>query len=188
MAPMGATEPSIYEVGRAAKSKSKEITSVLKRQLSESTEFSPSFPLEFAGTSGGAQTRTLGDDMIPSDAEVVPVEGVFRTGKPSGSLCRFQPQISDEQLPAGDKQKIRGKTVLVAGATGGVGSQVVQCLRNEGVKVRALVRDYTKALADFDNTNNVCNLRMHEQAQAASFHHERACAVRRSGRRSLKWN
>ena len=84
--------------------------------------------------------------MIPSDAEVVPVEGVFRTGKPSGSLCRFQPQISDEQLPAGDKQKIRGKTVLVAGATGGVGSQVVQCLRNEGVKVRALVRDYTKAV------------------------------------------
>lgn len=46
----------------------------------------------------------------------------------------------------GNRQKIRGKTALVAGATGGVGSQVVQCLVNEGVKVRALVRDYTKAV------------------------------------------
>lgn len=35
---------------------------------------------------------------------------------------------------------------MVAGATGGVGSRVVQCLVNEGVKVRALVRDYTKVV------------------------------------------
>lgn len=36
--------------------------------------------------------------------------------------------------------------MLVAGATGGVGSQVVQCLCNEGINVRALVRDYTKVV------------------------------------------
>ena len=59
----------------------------------------------------------------------------------------FYRQISASNLgAAGNKQQLRGKTVLVAGATGGVGSQVVQCLRNEGVKVRALVRDYTKAV------------------------------------------
>ena len=40
--------------------------------------------------------------------------------------------------------------MLVAGATGGVGSQVVQCLCNEGAKVRALVRDYTKVVRPFD--------------------------------------
>ena len=90
--------------------------------------------------------------MIPSDAEVVPVEGVFRTGK---SLCYWTSlkaaQGPDElTLAAGNKQKIRGKTVLVAGATGGVGSQVVQCLCNEGIKVRALVRDYTKVVWPFD--------------------------------------
>lgn len=51
---------------------------------------------------------------------------------------------------AGNNQKIRGKTVLVAGATGGVGSQVVQCLCNEGAKVRALVRDYTKVVWPFN--------------------------------------
>lgn len=84
-----------------------------------------------AGT-GAQQARVLGDEMIPSDAEVVPVEGVFRTG---------------------NNQKIRGKTVLVAGATGGVGSQVVQCLCNEGAKVRALVRDYTKVNSDMYSQN-----------------------------------
>lgn len=90
----------------------------------------------------------MGDDMIPSDAEVVPVEGVFRTGD---SCCdqtfRNAGQgPGDLTLAAGNKQKIRGKTVLVAGATGGVGSQVVQCLCNEGINARALVRDYTKVV------------------------------------------
>lgn len=78
------------------------------------------------------RAQTIEDDMVPSDAEVVPVEGVFRTG---------------------NRQKTRGKTALVAGATGGVGSQVVQCLVNEGVKVRALVRDYTKASSDLYMNN-----------------------------------
>ena len=50
-------------------------------------------------------------------------------------------------MVVGERQKLRGKTVLVAGATGGVGKQVVQVLLNEGVKVRALVRDYTKAVS-----------------------------------------
>ena len=48
---------------------------------------------------------------------------------------------------AGDKQKLKGKTALVAGATGGVGGQIVRTLRASGVKVRALVRDYTKAVS-----------------------------------------
>ncbi|DBA79810.1 TPA: hypothetical protein ACH3X1_008471 [Trebouxia sp. C0004] len=74
---------------------------------------------------GSSSRQDTQDDMIPSDAEVVPVEGVYRTG---------------------NRQKIKGKTALVAGATGGVGSRVVQCLVNEGVRVRALVRDYTKVV------------------------------------------
>lgn len=58
--------------------------------------------------------------------------------------------LDQTKVPAGNKQKIRGKTVLVAGATGGVGTQVVQCLCNEGAKVRALVRDYTKVVWPLD--------------------------------------
>lgn len=48
---------------------------------------------------------------------------------------------------AGDKQTLKGTTALVAGATGGVGGQIVRTLRASGVKVRALVRDYTKAVS-----------------------------------------
>ncbi|KAL0032087.1 hypothetical protein WJX77_004311 [Trebouxia sp. C0004] len=81
---------------------------------------------------GSSSRQDTQDDMIPSDAEVVPVEGVYRTG---------------------NRQKIKGKTALVAGATGGVGSRVVQCLVNEGVRVRALVRDYTKVNSDLYTKN-----------------------------------
>lgn len=91
--------------------------------------------------------------MIPSDAEVVPVEGVFRTGKYRHLLDASLEQTRKQLYwvsAAGNNQKIRGKTVLVAGATGGVGSQVVQCLCNEGAKVRALVRDYTKVVWPFN--------------------------------------
>lgn len=38
-----------------------------------------------AGSSGVQRAQTIEDDMVPSDAEVVPVEGVFRTGKRAGS-------------------------------------------------------------------------------------------------------
>ena len=58
-------------------------------------------------------------------------------------------------MVAGERQKLRGKTVLVAGATGGVGRQVVQVLLSEGVKVRALVRDYTKAVSASATTHLV---------------------------------
>ncbi|KAA6419910.1 MAG: hypothetical protein FRX49_10100 [Trebouxia sp. A1-2] len=81
---------------------------------------------------GSSSRQDAQDDMIPSDAEVVPVEGVYRTG---------------------NRQKIKGQTALVAGATGGVGSRVVQCLVNEGMKVRALVRDYTKVNSDLYTKN-----------------------------------
>ena len=67
----------------------------------------------------------------------------------SAAIKLFLTQVrgpGDLTLAAGNKQKIRGKTVLVAGATGGVGSQVVQCLCNEGINARALVRDYTKVV------------------------------------------
>jgi uncharacterized protein YbjT (DUF2867 family) len=42
---------------------------------------------------------------------------------------------------------VQGLTVLVAGATGGVGRAVVQQLAAQGVAVRALVRDGVKAAA-----------------------------------------
>ena len=67
------------------------------------------------------------------------------------NLVDLDQVVSDSFHAAGDRQKLRGKTVLVAGATGGVGKQVVQTLLNEGVKVRALVRDYTKAVGYYQN-------------------------------------
>lgn len=38
----------------------------------------------------------MGDDMIPSDAEVVPVEGVFRTGK-----CAAYGDLNSRSVPHG---------------------------------------------------------------------------------------
>lgn len=56
------------------------------RVASPEADNSGNITRKFAGSSGVQQTRTLGDDMIPSDAEVVPVEGVFRTGKSWAAL------------------------------------------------------------------------------------------------------
>ena len=56
------------------------------------------------------------------------------------------PSLEQTWPCTGDNQKIKGKTAFVAGATGGVGGQIVRYLRSSGVKVRALVRDYTKAV------------------------------------------
>ena len=83
--------------------------------------------------------------QVSSDAN-----GLFLT-QVRGQIIRLQTFPS-----AGNKQKIRGKTVLVAGATGGVGSQVVQCLCNEGINVRALVRDYTKVVWPLDVPVPIC--------------------------------
>ena len=77
----------------------------------------------------------------------------------STGLSPRQAGATNLTLPAGNKQKIRGKSVLVAGATGGVGRQVVQCLCNEGTNVRALVRDYTKVVWPLDfpvHRTNIC--------------------------------
>lgn len=48
----------------------------------------------------------------------------------------------------------------MAGATGGVGGQIVRCLRASGVKVRALVRDYTKAVGLDRETTSMQILQM----------------------------
>ncbi|GAX80019.1 hypothetical protein CEUSTIGMA_g7458.t1 [Chlamydomonas eustigma] len=48
-------------------------------------------------------------------------------------------------LPADYDSRLKGLKVLVAGATGRTGKQVVEVLQQAGVPVRALVRDTTKA-------------------------------------------
>merc|ERR1719155_113973 len=62
---------------------------------------------------------------VPSDAEVVP--------------------LSSEANPDPEALALAGLTVLVAGATGGTGKEVVKQLVDLGVPVRALVRDAAKA-------------------------------------------
>lgn len=64
------------------------------------------------------------EDATPSDAEVVPL---------------------DRQLPPADSRLLDVGKVLVAGATGGTGRAVVQQLAEQGIPVRALVRDGLRA-------------------------------------------
>jgi nucleoside-diphosphate-sugar epimerase len=54
----------------------------------------------------------------------------------------------------------RGATVLVAGATGGVGQLVVAKLAERGFKVRALTRDAAKARRLFGESSDVIPVEM----------------------------
>jgi uncharacterized protein YbjT (DUF2867 family) len=65
------------------------------------------------------------DTGLPSDAEVVP--------------------LTSRALPPAD-ERYSGLKVLVAGATGGVGRAVVRQLIDQGVPVRAMVRDGVRAV------------------------------------------
>ena len=50
-------------------------------------------------------------------------------------------------INAAGSERFKDATVLVAGATGGVGRQVVQRLAREGATVKALVRDFAKGVS-----------------------------------------
>ena len=49
-------------------------------------------------------------------------------------------------INAAGSERFKDATVLVAGATGGVGRRVVQRLAREGATVKALVRDFAKGV------------------------------------------
>lgn len=72
---------------------------------------------------------------VPSDAEVVP--------------------LSSEANPDPEALALAGLTVLVAGATGGTGKEVVKQLVDLGVPVRALVRDAAKARQELPPSDSV---------------------------------
>ena len=50
-------------------------------------------------------------------------------------------------INAAGSERFKDATVLVAGATGGVGRRVVQRLAREGANVKALVRDFAKGVS-----------------------------------------
>ena len=50
-------------------------------------------------------------------------------------------------INAAGSERFKDATVLVAGATGGVGRRVVQRLAREGATVKALVRDFAKGVS-----------------------------------------
>lgn len=77
---------------------------------------------------GATPPTPQGEDLTPSDAEVVPLNA---------------PRL----LPATDS-RFKGLKAFVAGAAGRTGRRVVARLVEEGVPVRALVRNAIKAVRD----------------------------------------
>ncbi|MDP6673683.1 MAG: SDR family oxidoreductase [Gammaproteobacteria bacterium] len=62
-------------------------------------------------------------------------------------ICTGQPAVANEDLIAAQNEQQSTELVLVAGATGGTGGEVVRELLANGYRVRAFVRDADKAHA-----------------------------------------
>lgn len=95
------------------------------------------------------------DDPTPADGEVVPLQSIVQQ---SGPYSDFK--------------------AIVAGATGGTGQAIVRRLITEGVPVRALVRDTSKAVSRSLQPQacmRSCSCIQHN-AQCSSF--SSACACR----------
>lgn len=75
-------------------------------------------------------SSSLREDATPSDGEIVPLAA----------------------LPASDSRFSSFSKILIPGATGGVGRAVVKQLAEQGITVRAMVRDGTKASSMLPST------------------------------------
>ena len=94
------------------------------------------------------------DDPTPADGEVVPLQSTVQQSGPYSELKAF-----------------------VAGATGGTGQAIVRRLITEGVPVRALVRDTSKAVSRSLQTQTCMRSCIQPNAQCSRFPSACACSM-----------